>query len=1280
MRTPPSPPDGSCSILRDFFTGTDQAQFQDDYDSGGALIQTTEYDSAGNIVEITTPDEPIIITEHGQTPFMAAGLFGITAAKFPGAAKLSGFGKTLIQQMMLLLTAVATFARNVFRKRHASDSESRVQELSAAYSDIETDKKETAEPEAREPEELVSIFRKMEGILTEAQRAAFSAQYVDVLNRFSGMDQINEYHGFSHTVHDISIVAQGVSRMREQGRPVDLKDAFKTLLAALYHDVAYSGKDVFTHDHVEKSVDQAGAILENLSESQPVLGLTLGEIDDILVMIASTSITPLPFESQKRVKELREKGIPESNPSLIRMRNILLAADLVGAATTPEYLSELAPLYREFAASVKSDMFGSALQLMAGTNGFQNFFAKGMVLKNLMQDGEEVDDFLKDIFTAEQQVQFNKHMKTAEIIREIYDGLKEGKTVDETEADNPIARLKKRKTLFVGPNMSVKEKRDDFNNTVFMLRMMNRMVKGEHLTRYMAQRLRDLRKDPAFECDASIVLLHVLTQDAENLTDRQIKIRLPKIRALLARIGELRARKKTNGEITYGFDRFYDPAVLISTLPEEHQVSARSYLIESVDEVDQAEVQAGRPADDAVAETEEERPADDAVEEAAAKFKVINESVSDLMLQEEEITARMEKIEEEYSTHLQKAIDRIAREVTKENALKGILEATDEEADGALSEQDERIINAFGVAPETYVEMRKFYDRDEIEARLRILKSCAHDEITLKTVANAELIKAGQEARKIQDIIKMSAEVEAVKRTLAELKRKNAEEMAKRLSSEDRFYFAVVREYDGWLAAERKTDSEPALEEKVTRLFKSIAGALANAADIEYGLGGVEALTGRRIEVLKDFALRAILAAEKETARSEQFIEAAKEQIDEELERFFVPGKGERESKAAAEVKTRMKAYLGGEKTPFVRDFIILTLFEENAQEGHTAFSLVREEVTDISEKMGEVLVNLTFLEFQTEYLEYKRISDISRASKRNVRRIIQEAGIERSKMEAQYTALRKRLIKTLVASGAFPEQKTAEAAVAKTDAHAGGMRNKWLMVALMGVLMAVVIPGVSADGLDSVIGDGTGGVFRQDGEPEDQAEQDAVLPEESIVIQVEDREAGQDAVRSQSTPIHNLWDGYLRAHVPELQDEGADPGYIAEDPLMCLTWRKTTVPVLLELTVTKMLDAVTEDGSPRYIFLGSRNREIQWQSSEGLIGMIRNGDVKEVKDTRENRTYSVERPKFVWMDKSDDRSMLNEISDDGDLIPVAVWQFYNKTDYLSNRALGSRENGYDGW
>ncbi|MFH1305260.1 MAG: hypothetical protein ABIH74_02515, partial [Candidatus Omnitrophota bacterium] len=96
-------------------------------------------------------------------------------------------------------------------------------------------------------------------------------------------------------------------------------------------------------------------------------------------------------------------------------------------------------------------------------------------------------------------------------------------------------------------------------NALFLARMMNRMVKGERFTGYMAQRLRRLQKDPVFEYNASIALLHVLLQDAENLTDEQIKVRLSEIRTLLARIVELRARGKTGGEGTYALERFYDP-------------------------------------------------------------------------------------------------------------------------------------------------------------------------------------------------------------------------------------------------------------------------------------------------------------------------------------------------------------------------------------------------------------------------------------------------------------------------------------------------------------------------------------------------------------------------------------------------------------------------------------------------------------------------------------------------------------------------------------------------
>jgi len=413
--------------------------------------------------------------------------------------------------------------------------------------------------------ELAPIFKNMKGTWTGMQYAVFKEQYEDVLERFSGMDPINEYHNFRHTMQVISVVAQGLSRMREQGMPINTQSAFKTLLAALYHDIAYSEKNTRTHDHVGKSVNQAEKILQGLSEKEPVLDLTPEDISDILVMIAHTSITPLPFESQTRVKELREKGIAPSNPALIRMKNLLMAADLTGAAIRPEHFSELIPLYREYAASGKSDMFGSALQLMVVTRAFHEDFAIGTVLENNMLPGEDAASFLEALFTPEQMDRFNEHMKTNDIIKAIYDGLKEGKAIDETEENNLIEQLKRRKDLFVGPNMPRKERRDDFNNTVFLLRMMNRMVKGESFTEYMAQRLRLLRKDPAFECDASIVLLHVLTQNAENFTEKQAKTCVQKLKTMFARIEELTGRKKTNGERSYGFDRFYDPTFTVKS-------------------------------------------------------------------------------------------------------------------------------------------------------------------------------------------------------------------------------------------------------------------------------------------------------------------------------------------------------------------------------------------------------------------------------------------------------------------------------------------------------------------------------------------------------------------------------------------------------------------------------------------------------------------------------------------------------------------------------------------
>ncbi|MFH1304877.1 MAG: hypothetical protein ABIH74_00550, partial [Candidatus Omnitrophota bacterium] len=308
-------------------------------------------------------------------------------------------------------------------------------------------------------------------------------------------------------------------------------------------------------------------------------------------------------------------------------------------------------------------------------------------------------------------------------------------------------------------------------------------------------------------------------------------------------------------------------------------------------------------------------------------------------------------------------------------------------------------------------------------------------------------------------------------------------------------------------------------------------------------------------------------------------------------------------------------------------------------------------------------------------YLEYKRASGISRASKRNIERAIRETGIERSKMETQYAALRKRLIKTLVASGAFPEQKTAEAAVARTDAHVDGMRNKWLMVAMIGMLMGSMAAGVAADGLDALPGGVTVGAFRQDG-AEYHALPDAVSVEDGVVIEREDIATEQAAATSLSTRIPQPWDGYLRAHVPEMQAEGDEPGYIAHEPLMCLTSQRSTVPVLWEWTVSGMLGAVTEEGSSRYIFMDERGRAIEGESAEGLIAMIRAGDVKEVRDNRDNIRYRIERPEVVWMNRTNFGDW-REISSDGDLIPAATWQFYTKTEYLYNRALGYRENGY---
>ncbi|KJJ84359.1 hypothetical protein OMAG_001822 [Candidatus Omnitrophus magneticus] len=405
----------------------------------------------------------------------------------------------------------------------------------------------------KEEQEIKTLLNKI--FITNPEYSTRTiTEYNNLKERFTNMNIANEYHDFRHTMDDVRLVLQGLIAMRKYQSYTE-KDALKVILAALFHDFAYGDAKTQTHDHVEKSFLLAGQLLVDIPS------FTNQDVDDILAMISATSITPLQFESQPLVKSYREgisKGDYVKEPSLKEMTNILLTADLAGAATTNRYFSNLIQLYREIAESKNSDMFGSALQLVSGTFGFQEFFAKGQVLADAYGiTSEETDNFKKmqdrsqktwekiqekQLFTQKQLDTFSTHMETSKKIAAAYNNLKQGKP-----ADTEIAKIKDSFADFIGTKMD-ETKITDFTKMITMLELLNRMVKGD-IKPYDKSNLETLKQDPAFITDASIALLYGAAIGLWNFTEEEVN-------ALFDTMDTLYQRKKTAGTIDYGFNKY----------------------------------------------------------------------------------------------------------------------------------------------------------------------------------------------------------------------------------------------------------------------------------------------------------------------------------------------------------------------------------------------------------------------------------------------------------------------------------------------------------------------------------------------------------------------------------------------------------------------------------------------------------------------------------------------------------------------------------------------------
>ena len=390
--------------------------------------------------------------------------------------------------------------------------------------------------------EVESILSMLDGILTETQKKTFLNEWNWLKEKYMSMSYTDymrtKYHDFTHAMDDVRIVAQGIAALKAKGDSIESKNAFKAILAALYHDAGYTVPGIKTSNHVEESVIIAKAQLEKIQHKDPNLFLQQSDIKDILMMIASTSITNIENEKQWKVKKLREemndKGF--SNKSLGYINNFLTLADLTGAAMTKAYTRNLIPLYREYYDSVKGDAFGSGLQLMYGSGNFQEKFAKAVVIKNALRadSSEKVNQFVNSVFTKKQLARYAEYLETIQIFYEV------GRKLEKCESiDKQIAEIRKRQDFFEA---------NDSLKILVMLDILNRMVKKESLSIKDKESLDELKLDPAFELEASTVLLYGLIQEYWQVE------KLEEITELYTRFEILRKRNANLNNAVYGID------------------------------------------------------------------------------------------------------------------------------------------------------------------------------------------------------------------------------------------------------------------------------------------------------------------------------------------------------------------------------------------------------------------------------------------------------------------------------------------------------------------------------------------------------------------------------------------------------------------------------------------------------------------------------------------------------------------------------------------------------
>ncbi len=630
----------------------------------------------------------------------------------------------------------------------------------------------------------------------------------------------------------------------------------------------------------------------------------------------------------------------------------------------------------------------------------------------------------------------------------------------------------------------------------------------------------------------------------------------------------------------------------------------------------------------------------------------------------------------------------VAEPIEEEEGIE-IAELTEEEVEVAeLAEEVEPGVTApLEVASERWriavAKMDPLMD-ERVEANRRVVE------------AENRVIKALEAAGREDDVrVQMARdELEIAQVEAAGLNRK----IRGNITSQEHFYFSVIEMYDEWLELARSEAKEPTLKEKTEKLVDLVQGNLAYWIARDYRVDNLELLIGKKLDIL-DFALEVIIAREKAPPLPKD-IEQIKIQLEAAFDRLFIPGAdgiAEREQ----EIKARMEGYLSDD---IMLDFIVNAFLSSPDPERRgeriyidniERFERIADEVAVISGLMTENLIDLTFMEFQKEYLGYKKMPD-------EYRRIDAKA----RETEEVLRGLEDRLIGLF--AGEFPELKIELRERLFTPNMRGIMRG----FAIFAILAAITMGSIGCTAPNAYVHNikpSTMGVqVAIKGEEEEKAaETEDVEAKLEEAERLEEAFGGRIKIRpaKEGPPVtlepvteEELWHGYMpserihQAFVGGLESSEV-PGDVVLTPLMYLESGNRLIIVpkaedMFDLTVK------TEKGKVRWQLysnvprLFSRGVEAvklneagELVDAEGklitgddVVKMIEEGKIKAIRDNETNNIYIVRKPEVIWVHK---RAAGEEEKIGGqNFFPANIRTFDHMSAYSYQRGIAYMDNG----